>query len=440
MKKEQVFFDVFPKVVPAGEESTITIRPLSRHVRFDDQRMHYVHIIPVKQRARSVEEPDYPILEVQSSNGTLRFTHRFPSEQPYQLWIEDKRVGENRWEMWKDVPCTKLCVYAVQEDLMKLRPFRGNMHIHSSGSDGVEAPEVVLAWYRRHGYDFAGLTDHGQYAPSLEGIRAYEGVKLNMKLFPGEEVHSPDNPVHIVHFGGEYSVNDLWRADEAGYRAGVEAIAAGLEDLPDEKYRFEAAACQWVFEKIRQAGGMSLLCHPNWTWYGAYNIPGCLYEYFLRHPEQYDALELINGGNEPHENLLQVAAWIQSGQNGKRAVVEGSDDSHGAVGGQWFNIGKTYVLSASMERGDLFAAIRSGLCCAVEQYPGEHARIYGEQRLVEYFQFLHDEYFPLHDDLCTEEGRLMMSWINGDQEAKQRLEACYGQIGHLQAHFFGQTK
>lgn len=40
------------------------------------------------------------------------------------------------------------------------RWFRGNLHTHSDRSDGVAAPEQVLADYRAAGYDFLVLTDH----------------------------------------------------------------------------------------------------------------------------------------------------------------------------------------------------------------------------------------------------------------------------------------
>lgn len=438
MKNELVYYDVYPKVVPLNRETVVHIQPLSRHARFDAQKTYYVHVIPVNQRTRVPYEPDYPILEVVPQDGAIAFAFTYTQEQPYQIWIEDQGVQRNNGDSWKGVSCLKLQIYALADDLLALRPFRGNMHIHSFRSDGVEAPEMVLAWYRRYGYDFAGLTDHGKYEPSLEGMAAYDSVPLNMKLLPGEEVHSPDNYVHIVHFGGDYSVNDLYRADEARYRAEVAQIEKMLDDVPEGACRFEIAASKWVFEKIRQANGLSILCHPNWTWYGAYNQPGAMYQYFLEHID-YDALELINGGNGPQENQLQAAAWYNSGKNGRRAIPVGTDDSHGAVNGKWFNIGKTYVLAQSLERDALLAAIRRGQCAAVEQYPGEYARIYGEKRLVNYFQFLHDEYFPLHDDLCVEEGRLMLSYINGDAQARERLEACYGQIAQLQKHMFAES-
>lgn len=42
----------------------------------------------------------------------------------------------------------------------ELRWFRGNLHTHTLWSDGDAYPESVALWYREHGYDFLGFTDH----------------------------------------------------------------------------------------------------------------------------------------------------------------------------------------------------------------------------------------------------------------------------------------
>ena len=38
--------------------------------------------------------------------------------------------------------------------------WRGNLHTHSTVSDGKRPPEYVIAAYRDEGYDFISLTDH----------------------------------------------------------------------------------------------------------------------------------------------------------------------------------------------------------------------------------------------------------------------------------------
>ncbi len=38
--------------------------------------------------------------------------------------------------------------------------YRGNLHTHTLWSDGNDYPEVVIAWYKQHGYDFLAISDH----------------------------------------------------------------------------------------------------------------------------------------------------------------------------------------------------------------------------------------------------------------------------------------
>ena len=37
---------------------------------------------------------------------------------------------------------------------------KGNLHTHSFWSDGDDYPEMIMSWYKEHGYQFVGLSDH----------------------------------------------------------------------------------------------------------------------------------------------------------------------------------------------------------------------------------------------------------------------------------------
>jgi len=43
-----------------------------------------------------------------------------------------------------------------------VRWFKGDIHVHSRWSDGVDFPEMVATWYREHGYHFLVTTDHNR--------------------------------------------------------------------------------------------------------------------------------------------------------------------------------------------------------------------------------------------------------------------------------------
>ena len=48
------------------------------------------------------------------------------------------------------------------------RWYKGNLHMHTTISDGVLTPEEAVERYRRAGYDFIALTDHRQENPEWQ--------------------------------------------------------------------------------------------------------------------------------------------------------------------------------------------------------------------------------------------------------------------------------
>ena len=76
-----------------------------------------------------------------------------------------------------------------------------------------------------------------------------------------------------------------------------------------------------------------------------------------------------------------------------------------------------------MEYDSITSAIKNHLSVAVECEVGEKERVHGSYRLVKYTRFLLDYYFPAHDELCVEEGRLMREYALGSTEAGTALTA-----------------
>ena len=67
-------------------------------------------------------------------------------------------------------------------------------------------------------------------------------------------------------------------------------------------------------------------------------------------------------------------------------------------------------------------------------------RLVGENRLVRYGCFLLKNYFPLHDELCAEEGRLMKQYVTGTPEEREgaaaTLRAIHGRMKRLREKVF----
>ena len=78
--------------------------------------------------------------------------------------------------------------------------FKGNIHTHTNESDGDADPEVVVRWYRDHGYDFLVLTDHNHRT-----ILDYNKDEQRPLMVPGEEVTANTlggtTPIHVNGLG-----------------------------------------------------------------------------------------------------------------------------------------------------------------------------------------------------------------------------------------------
>jgi hypothetical protein len=137
--------------------------------------------------------------------------------------------------------------------------YKGNIHTHTTESDGDADPKTVVRWYRRHGYDFLVLSDHNHRTILDYG----DGTRRPGKplMIPGEEVsvrlQNGTVPVHINGIG----ITRLVEPIDAGgivatLQANVDAIvqAGGIASINHPNY-------QWAFdhESIRQVNGASLL-------------------------------------------------------------------------------------------------------------------------------------------------------------------------------------
>ncbi|NUQ69844.1 MAG: hypothetical protein HUU17_03395 [Chthonomonadales bacterium] len=449
MRPEGRIFDVHPLVARADTPVEITVTPLFDHVAVTDGVEYEVTYYPTEEFSLQSGWPEANKPAVVRDGRSLRFRQYLEGEQEHVFLLEAvqgdqrRRLGEFR-------------VYSVGPDLAGRFPYKGDLHMHSSRSDGREAPAYVAASCRSIGLDFMALTDHRQYEPSLEAIAAFDGVRCDLRMYPGEEVHPPGNPVHMVNFGGRRSVNALF-ADEEAYRAEVAALeerlrqaqppgmaqppgrdqSSGEQALPPGVDPYQYASTVWTLAKIREFGGLGIFCHPYWFTGHRYAPAGALTSHIFA-TQPYDAYELI-GGYHLHEidsNTLQVARYHEERARGRSVPIVGVSDAHGCERGELFGWYYTIVFSGRLEFDDLTTSIRKLWSVAVEALPGQIARAYGPFRLVKYALFLMREVFPAHDELCVEEGRLMRLHAGGDPDAAARLEALGGRTDALYAKLF----
>lgn len=247
-----------------------------------------------------------------------------------------------------------------------------------------------------------------------------------------------NNKVHIVNFGGNISVNELYQQNREQYFSEVSEIEQGVENLEGAN-KFQYAASVWAIDKIRKNAGLAILPHPHWVTDYCYHIPKKLVSTFFEN-RVFDVFELI-GGQSIHENSMQINMYNELRANGLSMPIVGSSDSHGTVNTEWFGIGRTIVLAKENSKDAIISAIKDYKSVALEQYAsnGEtRPRVHGPYRITSYVEFLLNEYFPLHDELCFEEGRLMKDYVNGVEGSKEALELLQGRTQKMIDKYFGR--
>lgn len=163
---------------------------------------------------------------------------------------------------------------------------RGNLHAHSTLSDGVRTPECVFDDYAARGYDFLAISDHDTLTAPTEIPSS-----AALELVPAVEISN--NGPHLLHLGA------------------TEAIT------PHEDR-------QQVVDEISDTGGVAIPAHPNWR------------ESFAHWPHDelerttgYDAIEVYNGLIERHPGAANATdRWDRLLSTGRRVWGLANDDSH----------------------------------------------------------------------------------------------------------------
>jgi len=428
IRPENRYFDVLPRIVPANQESTVEIVPIHENAQFKEGCSYELTYAPMISAPQQGGWPAGKKMIVIPENGRIRITTVFEGEQEHVFLLEsicgDKKrvVGDFR-------------VYSLLPDLYALRPYKGDFHMHSHYSDGVESPAYVAGACRRAGLDFMALTDHHYYASSISAQTAFAGLPVDLRIYPGEEVHAPDNPVHIVNFGGNAGVSELYKDDETVYRKEVAALMESLPPTDPALNRFQYAACQWVIDRIHERNGLAMFAHPYWATGNRHNVDEALINHALS-TGMFDALELVSGdsreGRQENDiNGLQVARYEEERAKGHQIPVCGISDTHGVERSESFGRYFTICFAPTSDLANLISAIKELRSVAVESQVNDTPRAYGPFRLVRYTHFLLREVLPQHDELCFEEGRLMIRHAAGDASAAAKLALLQGQTAAL---------
>lgn len=130
----------------------------------------------------------------------------------------------------------------------KRKMLKGNLHCHTTRSDGKGTPENVIRQFEHAGYDFLALTDHciynyKNYAEDSD-LLIIPGTEMDCDL-PGVGIHC----IHTVVLGPE-------KADGNGYEQDERFESPALE---------KAEQAQPMFDDILAHNNIAIFCHPDWS-------------------------------------------------------------------------------------------------------------------------------------------------------------------------------
>lgn len=225
----------------------------------------------------------------------------------------------------------------------KLQWYKGNLHTHTTNSDGDSSPEDVVKWYKSHGYHFLAITDH-EHITAVDGLNAEFGKDGGFLVIRGQEVTDRHNkkPYHVNAFG---------LADVVLPQGGTDAVSNLQKNV----------------DAVRAAGGLALINHPNFGWAVSANdllrverTP--LLEIYSGHP----LVNFMGGGGVPSVEQM----WDSVLTAGKVYFGVAVDDMHhlkrlgdaaAATPGHGWVVVRAPELSASeilsaLERGDFYAS------------------------------------------------------------------------------------
>lgn len=126
---------------------------------------------------------------------------------------------------------------------------RGNLHTHSTSSDGVLSPEEVCRRYQAEGYDFIALTDHfvGLFDYPITDTTTFHNDRFTTIL--GAELHT-----------GTMENKHLWH---------IVAVGLPRDFTPPNAPHFRPVKCSEtgasIAQRARDAGAFVAIAHPHWS-------------------------------------------------------------------------------------------------------------------------------------------------------------------------------
>jgi hypothetical protein len=208
--------------------------------------------------------------------------------------------------------------YEIEFTPKTRRLFKGDLHVHTVASDGVQTVADLAQRARRHGLDFLAITDHNQPV-SADSLPRIDGITL----IPGLE---------WTHYQGHAGFLGTERPYDGSF----------IANTPDEvKAHFISA---------HERGATIIVDHPF--------DENCPFLFDIN-SLPIDAIEVWNGPMR-ESNLKAVGFWQTLLAAGKRIPISGGSDFHRDTPFLFPGGPTTCVYAMSNSPADILAAVREG--------------------------------------------------------------------------------
>ena len=448
MDQELFKYRISPRVVLANTKQKITVAGVDNLSRFHDDCEYRVTIVGMDGYTNQNIQVNGQTRECEATvvlspeRGILTIEHYFPGEQMRHITIERVDLDRHNQHIPPrhrqfDKRAISFVIYTLEEDLYYKRPFKGDMHIHTCGSDGFESGPFVAAQYRKFGYDFISITDHLNWDSSVQTIAALKDLKTAFKIFPGEEVHHPEGKelFHVVNFNGQHGITKIIENDPEGTEAKIQKIAKNIDGSEEDRQLL--AWYKWIFDEIHKAGGIAIYPHPLWLYPGLnrYHIKPSISQAVYENG-YCDVFEMF-GGADPVNRKLHEMLYFDLCAKGIKYPFVASSDAHCSLEHNriFFDQAWTIVFADKVE--NIPEHILKGYTAAIDNWKPEEKTVYASLRLAKYAYFLLDEYYEMHDALCNAAGQAFLRYVSGDPSQNMLVEALENELKKFNTAFFG---
>lgn len=201
----------------------------------------------------------------------------------------------------------------------KLRLYKGDTHIHTTGSDGNCNLHEIAQLAVKEGLDYVCITDHNNYTHNMQ-LPKVEGLTM----LPGTE---------WTHYKGHAGMLGVEKPFD-------NAFCVNTQEEMEEK-----------FLDAKERGALRVLNHPF--------CPNCGWRWGMDAVE-YDLIEIWNGAVPRQVNEKCLKWWDLQLKKGARIPVIGGSDFHKIEFGRMIASPCTCLYAASRTRKDLIQAIAAG--------------------------------------------------------------------------------